>query len=55
MLREGKYTDIVEFNIETINDPGNSLKQRVYLKGKEYLVVNGEIVIKMAKHIRITN
>jgi len=53
IIKEGAYADIVIMNTETVTDRGDQLNPRRYPKGIEYVIVNGSIVVKKAKHTGI--
>jgi len=50
ILKEGAYADIVAVNMNTVTDKGNALQPRLYPEGIEYVIVNGELVVKKSKH-----
>ena len=50
VLKPGAYADIVAVNMNTVTDKGNALQPRLYPEGIEYVIVNGEIVVKNSTH-----
>jgi N-acyl-D-amino-acid deacylase len=50
VLRQGAYADIVILDPEKITDKGNQIEPRRYPIGVEYVIVNGTIVVKEARH-----
>jgi len=50
VLKQGAYADIVAVNMNKVTDKGNALQPRLYPEGIEYVIVNGEIVVKNSTH-----
>lgn len=53
ILKPGAHADIVIFDFERIRDKGDFLHPTQPPEGIEYVIVNGEIVYKDMKHMRV--
>jgi len=51
VIKVGAWADITIFNLDTISDRGTYLEPRIPPVGIEYVIVNGEIVVKNGRHI----
>ena len=49
-LREGAYADICIFNPDTVIDKGTFTDPIQYPEGIEYVIINGETIVKNAEH-----
>jgi len=49
VLKEGAYADITIWDPKTITDMGTAVEPRQYPKGIEYVIINGEVVVKKNK------
>lgn len=52
LLKEGYYADICIFNRDTIIDKGDFTNPVQYPEGIDYVIINGQIVIKHGEHTR---
>ena len=50
VIREGAVADLVIFNPEKIRDRATYQEPQLYPEGIEYVIVNGEIVVKNGEH-----
>jgi len=50
VIRPGAYADLTIFDLQRLQELGTYLEPRRYPKGVNYVIVNGEIVVKNGKH-----
>lgn len=53
VLKEGYFADIVVFNPETIIDQGTYVDPCQYPIGIEYVLINGQVVLKQGNHTKV--
>lgn len=53
ILRPGSYADITIWDPEIITDMGTAAEPRQYPKGIDYVIINGEIVVKKGKQNKV--
>ena len=50
ILKEGMWADITVFDPDNVRDKATFLEPKQYAEGIEYVVVNGEIVVRNGKY-----